>query len=85
MEGQDPTRSERPKGSRRNDRHNRLPTYTVGTPCVVTVANTEPTQQPSQMSEPDGVKDTIPKEVLVGVANSPKVVGEMTEGTILAC
>ena len=62
-----------------------MPTYTVETPCLVTVANTEPTRQPSQMSEPDGVKDTIPKEVLVGVANPPKPVDEMTAETILAC
>ena len=62
-----------------------MPTHTVETPCVVTVANTEPTRQPSQISDPDGVKDTIPKEVLVGVANPPKPVDEMTAETILAC
>ena len=61
------------------------PTYTVETPCVVTVANTEPTRQPSQRTEPDGVKDTIPKEMLDGVANPPKPVDEMTAETILAC
>ena len=62
-----------------------MPTYTVETPCVVTVANTEPTRQPSQMREPDGVKDTIPKEVLVVLANPSKPVDEMTAETILAC
>ena len=61
------------------------PTYTVETPCVVTVANTEPMRQPSQRTEPDGVKDTIPKEMLDGVANPPRPVDEMTAGTILAC
>ena len=61
------------------------PTHTVETPCVVTVADTEPMRQPSQMTEPDGVKDTIPKEMLIGVANPPKPVGEMTAGTIFAC
>ena len=45
------------------------PTYTVETPCVVTVANTEPMRQPRQRTEPDGVKDTIPKEMLDGVAS----------------
>ena len=39
------------------------------------------------MTEPDGVKDTIPKEMLDGdtKANPPKPVDEMTAGTILAC
>ena len=61
-----------------------MPTYTVETPCVVMVANTEQMRQPSQRTEPDGVKDTIPKEVLVGVVNPPKPVNEMTAETILA-
>ena len=59
-------------------------------PCVVYpvwyAANTEPMRQPRQMTEPDGVKDIIPKEILVGAtkANPPKPVGEITAGTILA-
>ena len=62
------------------------PTYTVETPCVWTVVNTEPTRQPSQMTEPDGVKDTIRKEMLDGdtKANPLKPVDEMTAETILA-
>ena len=63
------------------------PTHTVESPCVVTVANTEPMRQSSQMTEPDGIKDTMPKEMLDGEtkANPPKLVDEMTPGTILAC
>ena len=61
------------------------PTYNEETPCVVTFANTEPMRQPSQRTEPDGVKDTIPKEMLDGVASPPKPVDEMTAETILAC
>ena len=62
-------------------------THTVETPCVVTVANTEPMRQSSQVTELGGVKDTIPKKIFVGDtnANPPKPVDEMTVGTILAC